>query len=118
MRFEREEEEKLNNIKNKKGLIDYRKLKWLIDARTRDIHDELARQHFLVQDLGSLLEKMSKNNSEKNKIQVGLINSGLRDLKEEIKDVGKQEKQIENADEIVNLLEMILEFNRQQQGKV
>ena len=31
MRFEREEEEKLNNIKNKNGLIDYRKLKWLID---------------------------------------------------------------------------------------
>ena len=47
-----------------------------------------------------------------------MINSGLSDLKEEIKDVGKQEKQVENADEIVNLLEMILEFNRQQQGKV
>ena len=90
MRFEREEEEKLNNIKNKNGLIDYRKLKWLIDARTRDINDELARKHFLVQDLGSLLEKMSKNNSEKNKIQVGLINSGLRDLKEEIEDMGEQ----------------------------
>ena len=73
-----------------------------------------------MQDLGYLSEKMwrSKNNLEKSKIQVGLINSGLRDLKEEIKDVGKQEKQIENADEIVNLLEMILEFNRQQQGKV
>ena len=39
----------------------------------------------------------------------------LRDLKEEIKDMGEQEKQIENPDEIVNLAEMILEFNRQQQ---
>ena len=119
MRFEREEEEKLNNIKNKNGLIDYRKLKWLIDARTRDINDELARKHFLVQDLGSLLEKMSKNNSEKNKIQVGLINSGLRDLKEEIEDMGEQKKKkkIENPDKIVNIVEMILEFNRQQQGQ-
>ena len=39
----------------------------------------------------------------------------LRDLKEEIKDMGEQEKQIENPDEIVNLAEMILEFNRQQE---
>ena len=29
--------------------------------------------------------------------------------------MGEQEKQIENPDEIVNLAEMILEFNRQQQ---
>ena len=48
MRFEREEEEKLNNIRNKNGLIDYRKLNRLIDARTRDINDELVRKHFLV----------------------------------------------------------------------
>ena len=31
--------------------------------------------------------------------------------------MGEQEKQIENADEIVNLLENILEINRQQQGQ-
>ena len=43
-----------------------------------------------------------------------MINSGLRDLKEEIEDMGEQEKQIENTDEIVNLLENILEINRQQ----
>ena len=73
-----------------------------------------------MQDLGDLLEKMwrSKNNLKKSKIQVGLTNSGLRDLKEEIKDIGEQEKQIENPGEIVNLVEMILEFNRKQQGKV
>ena len=47
-----------------------------------------------------------------------MTNSGLRDLKEEIKDMGEQEKQIENPGEIVNLVEMILEFNRKQQGKV
>ena len=58
MRFEREKEEGLNNIKNENGLIDYRKLSRLIDARTRDINDELVRKHFLVQDLGSLLEKL------------------------------------------------------------
>ena len=78
MRFEREEE-RLNNIKNRNGLIDYRKLNRLIDAKTRDINDELVRKSFSVQDLGSLLKKlrMSKTYSERNKIQVGLINSRL-----------------------------------------
>ena len=78
LRFEREEE-RLHNIKNKNGLIDYKNLNRLIDIRTTDINGELTRKHFLVQDLGSLLEKlqMSKNNSERNKTQVGLINSRL-----------------------------------------
>ena len=121
MRFEREDEERLNNIKNKNGLIDYKRINRLIDAinQSRDKNDELVRKHCLVQNLGSLLEKlrMSKNNSERNKIQVGLINSGLRDLKKEIKDMSEEEKEIENPNEIVNLVESILEFNRQQQGK-
>ena len=70
-----------------------------------------------MQDYESLLEKLrrSKNDSERNKIQVNLINSGSRDLKGEIKDMGEEEKRIENLDEIVNLVENILEFNRQQQ---
>ena len=119
MRFEREEEERLNNIKNKNGLLDYTKPNRLIDARTRDINNEFVRKHFLVQGLGSLLEKlrMSKNNSERNKIQVGLINSGLRDLKEEIEDMSEEEKEIENPNEIVSIVENILEFNRKEQGQ-
>ena len=42
------------------------------------------------------------------------INERLKNLKKEIKNMGEQEKQIENLDERVNLVEMILEFNRQQ----
>ena len=60
--------------------------------------------------------KKVKNNVEKNKIEVGLINSGLRDLKEEIKDMNEQEKETGNPNEIVDF-EKILEFNRQQQGQ-
>ena len=72
-----------------------------------------------MQDLGDLLGKLwrLKINPERNKIQVGLINSGLRDLKEEIEDMGEQEKQTENPDEIANIVKMILQFNRQQQGQ-
>ena len=60
--------------------------------------------------------KKSKNNAEKNKIQVNSIKRGTRDLKEEIKDMSEQEKEIENPNEI-DIVEMILEFNRQQQGQ-
>ena len=45
-------------------------------------------KYFQAQDLGALQEKLKKseNNTEKNEIQVALINSGLRDLREEIED--------------------------------
>ena len=47
-----------------------------------------------MQDLGDLLGKLRRlrNNPKGNKIQVGLINSGLRDLKEEIEYMGEQKK--------------------------
>ena len=52
--------------------------------------------------------KKLRNNPEKNKIRVNLINSGLRDLKEEIEDMSEQEKEIEKPNEIVDIVEMIL----------
>ena len=73
-----------------------------------------------MQDLEGLLEKLrrSKNNTEKNRIQVGFINGGLRNLKEEIEDMSEQEKQIENADEIGHFeIVHVLKLNRQQQGQ-
>ena len=91
----------------------------LINLKERDINDEVVRKHFLVQDLGDLLKKMKKlkNNPDKNKIQASLINSGLRDLKEEVEEMSEQEKEIEKPNETVNIVEMIREFNRQQQGQ-
>ena len=46
-----------------------------------------------------------------------MINSGLRDLKEETEDMSEQEKETENPNEIVDIVERICEVNRQQQGK-
>ena len=46
-----------------------------------------------------------------------MINNGLRDLKEEIEDMSKQEKETKNPNGIVDILEKIVEFNRQQQGQ-
>ena len=60
-------EEEINRIRNRNGLIDYKRLATLIDAKEWDINDELVWEHFLVQGLGSLLKKLkkSKNNPEK-----------------------------------------------------
>ena len=92
----------------------------LIYLKERDISDELVRKHLLVQDLGDLLEKMKKlkNNPEKNKIKVNLINSGLRDLEEEIEDMSEEEKETKNPNGIIDIVENILDFNRQQRGQV
>ena len=46
---------------------------------------------------------------------VNLIRSGLRDLKEEIEDMDKDEKGTEKLNEIVDIVEKIREFNNQNQ---
>ena len=44
---------------------------------------------------------------------VNLISSGLKDLNEKIKKMSKAEIEIEKPDEIVNIVEKILKFNKQ-----
>ena len=68
-------EEEENEIRNQNGLIDCKRLERLIDLKNRGINDELVRKYFQVQDLAALLEKLkkSKNNTERNDIQVKLI---------------------------------------------
>ena len=104
------------NIRDGNGLIDYKRLKRLIDLKNIDPNDELVRKNFKVHDLVSLLEKLknSKNNTERNDIQANLIKSGLR---EKIEDMSEHEKEIENPDVIVDIVEKILEFNNQQRGQ-
>ena len=54
----------------------------------------------------------------KNNELVSLINSGLKDLKEEIEKMSEKEKEIEKPDKIVEIVEMIFKFNKQnQQGQ-
>ena len=55
---------------------------------------------------------------EKNSKLVDIFNSGLKDLTEEIKNMSKEEREIENPESIVKIVEMILNFNKQnQEGK-
>ena len=49
---------------------------------------------------------------------MNVINSGLKDLKEEIKEMSKEERENEKPDKIVEIVREILKFNKQnQEGK-
>ena len=53
----------------------------------------------------------------KNNLLVKVIESGLIDLENEIEKMSEDQIEIEKPYEIVDTVEKILEFNRQQQGK-
>ena len=118
MKFERQEEEReeeeIKNIRDENGLIDYGKLMRKIGVKERKINRELVKKYFFNDDLGNLLQnfKKSKNNFKRNNIQVNVSNSGLKSLKENITNMSEKEKKIEKPNEIVNIVEDILEFNR------
>ena len=72
-----------------------------------------------IQRPSDMLMYLSKtNDKEENNELVILINSGLKDLKEEIKKMSEEEKEIEDPESIAEIVEEILKFNEQnQQGK-
>ena len=89
--------------------------KWIIDEE-ENINKELFKNYFLFQTPYALLKDFYQtNDKEKNNKLVNVINSGLKDLKEEIKKMPKEEKEIEEPDVIVEIAEDILEFNKQKQ---
>ena len=53
------------------------------------------------------------NDTEKNNKLVNLINSGLKDLKEEIKKMSQVEIENEDPELTVKIVEKILKFNKQ-----
>ena len=60
---------------------------------------------------------LTLNDKEKNSNLVDMFNSALKYLKEDIKNMSEEEKEIEKPDEIVRVVEMILEFNKIKQQK-
>ena len=110
---EKEEEEQKPTKDDHKTLI-----KQIIDEET-NINDDLFNKYFKFQRPSDMLALLSKtNDTEKNNKLVSLINSGLKDLKEEIKKMSEAEIEIEDPESIVNIIEKILKFNKQnQQGQ-
>ena len=93
-------------------------IKQITDEET-DINDYLFNKYFKFQRPSDMLALLNKtNDTEKNNKLVNLINSGLKDLKEEIKKMSKAEIENEDPESIVNIVEKILKFNKQnQQGE-
>ena len=92
-------------------------IKQIIDEET-DINDDLFNDYFKFQRPSDMLMLLNKtNDTEKNNKLVNLINSGLKDLKEEIKKISEAEIEIEDPELIVNIVEKILKFNKQNQQK-
>ena len=92
--------------------------KW-VNKQETDINTELFKKHFKIQRPSDMLNDLYQTNDiEKNNEIVNMINSGLKDLKKELKEMSKKEIKIEKPDKIVVIVEEILKFNKQkQEGK-
>ena len=92
--------------------------KQIIDEEI-DVNEELFNKYFIIQRPSDMLMYLNKtNDQDKNNELVNVINSGLKDLKEEIKKMPEKEKEIKDPESIVKIVEKILKFNEQnQKGK-
>ena len=92
-------------------------IKQITDEETNINHD-LFNKYFKFQRPSVMLMLLNKtNDTEKNNKLVNLINSGLKDLKEEIKKMSEAEIENEYPELIVKIVEKILKFNKQNQQK-
>ena len=63
-----------------------------------------------------MLKPVYKTNDKKNNNNlVNIIKSGLSDLKKEIEDMSEEEKETEKPSEIIYIVKVFLEFNKQNQ---
>ena len=99
--------------------LDENKFFEYIQKKSKNINYELFKDYFKFL-APTILEKKLFEIKDKNKYNklVNVINSGLKDLKEEIKKMSEAEIEIEDPESIVEIVEEILKFNEQnQQGK-
>ena len=92
--------------------------KRIIDEEV-DLNEESFKKYFNFQRPSDMLMYLNKAiGKDKNNESVNMINSRLKDLKEEIKKMSEKEKKIEDPESIAEIVEEILKFNEQnQQGK-
>ena len=87
--------------------------KW-VNKKEIGINSEIFQRHFKFQRPSDMLKDLyTINDKYKNKALVNLIKSGLSNLKKEIENMNEEEKEIEKPSEIVNIVEEILEFNKE-----
>ena len=84
------------------------------------VNKEIFKKYFKLESSNIMYEVLRKaNDKETNSKLVNIFNSGLKDLKEEIKKISEAEIKIVNPDKIVEIVEKILKFNElyQQEGQ-
>ena len=86
----------------------------LINKEENNRNSELFRKHFSFQRPSEILKAVyTPNNRMKNEKLVNVVKSGLSDLKNEIEEISDDEIEIEKPDKIADIVEKIIEFNRQ-----
>ena len=95
--------------------IDVKKLNRLIDKEEMGINRGLFKKYLNFQRPSEMLKFVYNTNDKKNNGLINMIKSGLSHLKNEIKNMFKNEIKIEKLDIIVDIVEKILQFNRQNQ---
>ena len=83
------------------------------------MNGELFQERFGFQMPSAMLKDLFRiKNKKKNNDLINVIKCGLNDLRNEIERMPENEIEIEKADKIVDIVDRILKFNRQnQQGK-
>ena len=109
---EESEENKLEKIKD-----DYKNFFNYIEDESKGISYELFEKHFHFVSLIILAKKLYKIKNEKeNNELVNVVKSGIIDLKYEIKKMSGNKKRNEKPDKTFEIVEEILEFNREKQS--
>ena len=95
-------------------ISDVNKFNERVNKQETGINTELFKKHFKIQRPSDMLKYLYlTNDRKKNHELVNMINSGLKDLKKEIKKMSKEERKIEKPDKIVKIVKKILNFNKQ-----
>ena len=96
--------------------IDVKEFNKLIIKEETGMNRELFLKCFNFQMPTAMLKAVYNTNSKKkNNDLINVIKSGLSDLKNEIKKVSQEDIKFKKPYEIVDTVEKILEFNRQNQ---
>ena len=90
-----------------------------VNEKERGINSEIFQRCFSYQRPSDMLKDLYRiNDKYKSNDLLNLIKIRLSDLKNEIENMGEEEKEIEKPNEIIDIVEKITEFNNQnQQGK-
>ena len=91
----------------------------MINREGLPINNELFKKHFKLEKPILMYKVLyeTNNDKEKNSKLVNIFNSGLEDLEKEIKEMSKEEIEIEKPYNIVKVVKKILEINKINQQK-